>query len=749
VQPCDAGIPEPTVPVPTPRRLAPLGPVAGRINTPTAFPPRGETHNTPPGLATGPDAGLLLRALGRRWLVALGLGMALAGGAAAVGWKLLAPKHMAFTNVRIASRGVNPFIDRSEARHEFNTYLKTQASQLHSRTVLNAALARDEIRRLNLERRFPDVAQWLEDELKIEFQPDNEFIRISLSHDDPEEAKLIINGITSAYLKEHVDKEEAKRSDAVSQLDRLYTEANNRLRTKNANLKALLKELDTPDLPANRIRQQILQDDLSGARSRLGQTLTQLLQAQTRLAALEAQGKNLDKPLPAGLIDEALSRHPTLRAEEASVERVKMLMKGMEANLRDPTHNPRYSQARALLHQLEERMTTRRKELRKEVEQRARRQMKAEHETRLAQSRTEVEPLRQTAEAQRTEVRKLAEQAQKIGSSSAEADNLKQETEREGKFVADYGKRLEMAKLDLLSKQRVTVPQEAALLASDIKKQLLGTVLAAGASLFAACFGVAWWEFRRRRIQSPEEVVRSLGLRVVGAVPASPDVEMLINASAEEQEGGHDVLDSVDAIRTMLLRSYAETSRVLMVTSAGVGEGKTTLASHLASSLSRAGRKTLLIDGDLRQPAVHQLFEVPLQPGLSEVLLGEVDTVDTILPTNQDGLLVMAAGEWDREVIQALARGGAQGVLEKLKEEFDFVVVDSHPVLVANDSLLIGQSADAVILSVLRDVSQTPKVYAAMQRLQSLGIRVLGAVVNGTDPDEAFVPTQGYSTAAA
>ena len=73
----------------------------------------------------------------------------------------------------------------------------------------------------------------------------------------------------------------------------------------------------------------------------------------------------------------------------------------------------------------------------------------------------------------------------------------------------------------------------------------------------------------------------------------------------------------------------------------------------------------------------------------------------------------MPAGQWDREVLQALARDGLEGIFEKLREEFDFIVIDSHPVLAATDSLLIGQHVDAVILSVLRDVSQTPRVYAA------------------------------------
>jgi capsular exopolysaccharide synthesis family protein len=172
-----------------------------------------------------------------------------------------------------------------------------------------------------------------------------------------------------------------------------------------------------------------------------------------------------------------------------------------------------------------------------------------------------------------------------------------------------------------------------------------------------------------------------------------------------------------------------------MVTSAVSGEGKTTLATHLAGSLARAGRRTLLIDCDLRRPSIHQMFELPPQPGLSEVLLGEVHLAEATLATPVSGLWVVPAGQWDRNVMQALARDDARAVFEKLKAEYDFVVIDSHPVLPATDSLLIAQHADAVIFSLLREVSQMPKVYAACQRLTSLGVRVLGAVVNGTQED--------------
>ena len=212
---------------------------------------------------------------------------------------------------------------------------------------------------------------------------------------------------------------------------------------------------------------------------------------------------------------------------------------------------------------------------------------------------------------------------------------------------------------------------------------------------------------------------------MVGAVPAVANLEQqVIGASGQPDLEGQPVLESIDAIRTLLLcDSQRLATRVVLVTSAASGEGKTTLASHLASSLARAGRKTLLIDGDLRSPAVHQLFEVPMQPGLSEVLLSEVDLEDGVQETTLPGLTVMPAGQWDREVLQALARGGMEGIFEKLREAFDFIIMDSHPVLNATDTLLLAQQSDAVILAVLKGVSQSPRVYAAAQRLNEVGAR--------------------------
>ncbi len=198
-------------------------------------------------------------------------------------------------------------------------------------------------------------------------------------------------------------------------------------------------------------------------------------------------------------------------------------------------------------------------------------------------------------------------------------------------------------------------------------------------------------------------------------------------------------MEAVDSTRAMLLRTLrAESVRILMVVSAQKGEGKTSLACHLATSLARARQRTLLIDCDLRCPAAHVLFDHPLGPGLSEVLRGEVDVADVIQPTVAAGLSLIAAGRCDASAVESLAQGRLQESFDRIRDQFDYIIVDSAPVLAVADSLHICQHVDAAIFSVLRDVSRLPKIYEAYERLGRLGVRMLGAVVAGTRVDDYY-----------
>src|SRR5262249_5038892 len=135
------------------------------------------------------------------------------------------------------------------------------------------------------------------------------------------------------------------------------------------------------------------------------------------------------------------------------------------------------------------------------------------------------------------------------------------------------------------------------------------------------------------------------------------------------------------------------------------------------------------------KPAAHRVLGLSLAPGVSELLREEASLAEVIRPTQIDGLSLLSAGLYDALALQALAQDALREPFVRVREQYQFIVVDSCPVLPVADALLIAQHVDAVLFSVLREVSEMPKIYNAYQRLAVLGVRMLGAVVSGTQSD--------------
>lgn len=270
----------------------------------------------------------------------------------------------------------------------------------------------------------------------------------------------------------------------------------------------------------------------------------------------------------------------------------------------------------------------------------------------------------------------------------------------------------------------------------DRQKKFASTLMAGGGMFVMSLLMVAFLEFRTRRVKAPDEVVRGLGMGVVGTIPSLPDNRTRRPGNAAQlgdSRWQQAFMESVDATRMLLLHmSRSENLRVVMITSASSGEGKTSLACYLGGSLARAVHRTLIVDCDLRRPAVNQVFDTPLEPGLCDLLRGEAEIQDIVRPTPIDGLFVIPAGRFDGQALLSLSKGELGPILDWLKEQYDFVIVDSPPVLAVADTLQLSQHVDAVLFSILRDVSRMPEVYEARQRLATMNVRVLGAVMSGT-----------------
>jgi Mrp family chromosome partitioning ATPase len=155
-------------------------------------------------------------------------------------------------------------------------------------------------------------------------------------------------------------------------------------------------------------------------------------------------------------------------------------------------------------------------------------------------------------------------------------------------------------------------------------------------------------------------------------------------------------------------------------------------------SLSRTGRRTVLVDFDLRQPALDGVFGLPVQPGVGELLKHEIELPAAVHSGQSDRLSVITAGNWSRGSVEVLANGSTSSLFESLRSEYDFVIVDGSPILPVADTRFISQHVDGVVLSVLRDISRIPKVAAACELLAAFNVRILGAVVTGSTQDQYY-----------
>jgi capsular exopolysaccharide synthesis family protein len=752
VIPHDAGLPDPSSNLPPPQRDH-YPPVAGRIE-PGIPVGRAPEAPTPPGLSATPDLFSLLQALRRRWIAAVLLGGTLAVVAGVTTWVLMTPKETAFAKLRVAA-SPDPIAYGKEgaSSNDSHVYMQTAAAQILTRPVINAALQREEVKRLNLQALDADPVAFVEEYLKVEFKEPSEILTVTLSNSDPAVALALVNAVTESYLETVVYAERNARAAKVTKLDKAINDANEALGAKRARLTNLARGNRVVDpVRWERERMELL-TSLRDARGQLSQVSFRLVEAQANLEAFDARAASLrDRPPGTGPdLDDALDRDQAASKLQERITHWEELIE--DYRRKGIVNDPDVIAARSRLQVLRKQFTARRTKLAARLKKAAA-GMGAGHEdpaiVRKGLEKT-VEHLSDLKKSLEADVKDLTAQAAKpLPPGQDEFLALQEEIRSDERVVDDLRSKHKREDIELQAAGRITQVHGAELMKKDIKKQLLATAVAPVAVLFGSCMGLAWLDFRQRRIRSAGQVSRGLGIRVVGAVPDLPNLErQLVGPSGEPVLEGHPVLESIDALRTQLLHEADRPGRggLVMVTSATAGEGKTTLASHLAGSLARAGRKTLLLDGDLRRPSVHELFEVPMQPGFSEILLGEVEVADAV-QEKLENLSIIPAGQWDREVLLALARGGLEGIFEKLAEEFDFIIIDSHPVLAATDSLLIGRQVDAVILSVLREVSQMPKVYSAAQRLTGLGIRVLGAVVSGTDPEEVVTAPAAAASAA-
>jgi capsular exopolysaccharide synthesis family protein len=190
------------------------------------------------------------------------------------------------------------------------------------------------------------------------------------------------------------------------------------------------------------------------------------------------------------------------------------------------------------------------------------------------------------------------------------------------------------------------------------------------------------------------------------------------------------VAEAYRSMRTALLLSSAEELRVVAVTSAQSGEGKTVTASNLAVVMSQLGRQVLLIDGDLRRPRLHEVFKVSNRVGLVSFLTGGAKPEQVFLRSEVPNLWVATSGPIPPNPSELLSSARMRELVALARNSFDFVIIDTPPVLAVTDASILGTLTDGLIVCLRAHKVLQEEAKACASRLRSAELRVLGAVLN-------------------
>ncbi len=243
-------------------------------------------------------------------------------------------------------------------------------------------------------------------------------------------------------------------------------------------------------------------------------------------------------------------------------------------------------------------------------------------------------------------------------------------------------------------------------------------------------------EMNDTTVKSADEVANLTGLTHIGSIPkATEEFEELGEGHLTVLENPRSpIAETYRIIRTNIQYfSIDKQIRVLSITSPSKGEGKTTTSANLGVSIAQQGHKTLLVDTDLRKAKMHRFFNIPNTPGFTELILGDRTDEEVIRPTRVENLFVLPSGHPPPNPSELLSSRRTKEIIERFRQDYDKVILDTSPVLAVTDPAILGTLVDGTILVVESEVSEAEAVKEAVNLLKNARAQILGFVLNKVD----------------
>jgi succinoglycan biosynthesis transport protein ExoP len=361
----------------------------------------------------------------------------------------------------------------------------------------------------------------------------------------------------------------------------------------------------------------------------------------------------------------------------------------------------------------------------------------------VAERRKVIDAAKNDYEAARTEESSFAANLEQAKGDSVDLDRKSGgyrilENERESNRQVFQSLLDEQKRLSVVANSRannVRVMDQAEIHRTPIspnpRRDWMTAILAGLTIAFGLAFGI---EYLDDSIKTPEDVTRRLKLPLLGLVPAVSGERVPVLTETVP----HDFGEAFRSLRTSLVFTSGggESTRIIAVTSSQPLEGKTTTACNLAMALALGGSRVLLVDADMRRPGLHKTMGLENTLGLSHLLVGQSRVRDVIQRTAEPNLFVITAGRTPPNPSELLASARMTHLITNLgKGPFDWVVIDTPPVLAVTDAVIIAQKVEGVVFVIGSEMTRRVHAERALEALQAGTVRGIGAVLNRVDFD--------------
>jgi len=696
----------------------------------------------------------LLESVRRRWYIVVGVTLVICAAILPAVWFFAEPVYVVEGGVRISPVVTDLLTGEpksGEVGGNYVTFVTTEAWRLRSSSDLLAKIVEDLAERnlkflsgeplTRFETLLAKVIPWrrelspdqilreaiTDERILVRLAPNSELILVTMRNTDVSEATVIVDSFLRNYEAQYSVNRTSSDAKETQELERHQGELKEKVLAGRKRISTLAEDYGTTELAPLREMELNRQAALLSELTRLE---TQRIRYDADISVLER-----DPNVPVSPEQVLATRTAYVNSDPMVTElstSIVQMERGLIATQQTRTSaNPAVAQSEAMLAAFKTRLEERRRTLEEEFDASLANRLDQAVKQRLAQAKIQ----RAQTEAYVDEIKRALmaqeQKAQKVGKTNLDIQDEEYRVQLDQQTLDQVTRRLQMLEMQRDRNPRVQVAIPARMAEKEDRRPKY-----AGMTAFAALacgLGLALLRDKTdKTLQTPTDVSRHLDLPVLGTTTNSRTVKPALFA---EQ-----IASDYQTIRTNLGLLYnGGTPKRLVVSSAGMREGKTTFAVNLATSLAKAGKKVLLIDGDLRKPDIgHMLNILNNEGGLQNVLLGEdPSTVVCVLPSSGLHVLVANPRQLD-DAYELLTSATAAEQIERLARQYDHLIVDSPPALAFPDALVWAKLSDAVILVTYAGQTTAPELKEAKERFTRIRARILGAVLSNVSVDQGL-----------